>query len=171
MTKGDRMTKISNKQWQEAHRVISQCKKETALDKSKQLQNFIKERNRTFWKQTSDYHTSYIHVHVSSEENHSHYATVHMFDIHSNGRHEIKQKQFDQNELHDFLDGASEDAINRKSEKDDCECECECSCYEEEELPKVNIKSITEKKFKKSVQQMILDKYSIGLTFKEKSKE
>ena len=159
------MTKISNEQWQEAHRVIDQCKKETALDKSKQLQNFIKEKNRTFWKQTSDYHVVFIHILVDEKE--SHYATAFFFEIHTNGRHEIKSKEFTENELDDLLDGISEDSINRKRERDMCDCECECSCYEEEkDLPKVNIKSITENQFKKSVQQKILDKYSIGLVFK-----
>lgn len=162
---GVKLSKITNQQWREAHRVIDQCKKETAIEKSKQLQNFIKERNRTFWKQTSDYHTTFMHVYVDEKE--SYYATVFFFEIHTNGIHKIKSKTFTENELHDLLDGISEDAINRTRERESCDCDCECSCYEEEELPKVNIKSITEYQFKKSVQEKILDRYSIGLTFKK----
>ena len=161
------MTEVTNEQWREAHRIINQCKKETAMKQVKQIKDFIKENDRTFWKQTSDYHTAYIHIHVSSEENKSHYATLFIFDIQSNGRNSIKQDYLDQNELYDFLEGASEDAINRKRELEDCECECECSCYEEEELPKVNITKISEKQFKKMVQVKVLDDWSIGLEFKQ----
>lgn len=159
------MSKITDQQWTEAHRVIDQCKKENALEKSKQMQNFIKEHDRTFWKQKSDYHTAYFHVFVDKTE--SHYATIFIFEIYTNSRHEIKSKILSENELYEFLDGVSEESINRKRDRDMCDCECECSCYEEEELPKVNIKSISEKEFKKSVQEKILDSYSIGLTFKE----
>jgi len=156
---------ISQKQWQEAHKIIDQCKKETAIKKSKQMQDFIKERDRTFWKQKSDYHTTYLHISVDEKE--SYYATVYLFEIHTNGRHEIKTNNFGENELDEFLNGVSAESINRKRDRDMCDCECECSCYEEEELPKVNIKRITEKEFKRSVQEKILDKYSIGLSFKE----
>lgn len=157
--------KITNEQWREAHRIIDQCKKETAIKKSKQAQDFIKQRNRTFWKQKSDYHTAYFHISVDEKE--SYYATVYLFEIHTNGRHEIKASNFDEHGLNEFLDGVSEDSINRKRDRDMCDCECECSCYEEEELPKVNIQSISETAFKKAVQEKILDTYSIGLSFKE----
>ncbi len=156
---------ISQEQWGEAHRIIDQCKKETAIKKSKQMQNFIKERDRTFWKQKTDYHTSYFHI--SIDKVNSYYATVFTFEVHTNGIHEIKTNTFSENDLDSFLEGVSESSINRKRDREMCDCECECSCYEEEELPKINIKSITEKEFKKSVQEKILDTYSIGLTFKE----
>lgn len=162
------MSKITNQQWREAYRIINQCKKENALEKSKQMQNFIKERDRTFWKQKTDYHTSYLHVFVDKTE--SYYATVFIFEIHTNGIHEIKSSTLSEHELDSFLDGVSEESINRKRDREDCDCECECTCYEEEELPKVNIKHITEKEFKKSVQEKILDTYSIGLSFKENKK-
>jgi len=162
------MTKITQQQWREAHEIIDQSKKESALEESKQIQDFIKARDRTFWKQKTDYHTSYLHIFVDKIE--SHYATVFMFEIHTNGDHKIRTKTFDKNSLASFLDGFSEDAINRQRDEKMCDCECECSCYEEEDLPKVNIHNITEKEFKKAVQEKVLDAYSIGLTFKEPQK-
>ena len=106
-------------------------------------------------------------MHISVDEKESYYATVLLFEVHTNGGHEIKTKNFGENELDEFLNGVSEESINRKRDRDMCDCECECSCYEDEELPKVNIKKITEKEFKKVVQEKILDTYSIGLSFKE----
>jgi hypothetical protein len=161
------MLEVSNEEWQEAHRIISLRKKQSAMTKSNQIKAFIKEKNRTFWKQDSGYSTSYIHVHVSSEENHSHYATVYKFEVHSNGRNKISHNHLSQNELDEFLDGVSQQSIDDKRDREDCECECECRCSDEEvELPKVNIKSISEAQFKKVVQSKILDEYSIGLQFK-----
>ena len=96
---------------------------------------------------------------------------MYIFEVHTNGRHEIKTNTFSETDLDSFLDGVSESSINRKRNRDMCDCECECSCYEEEELPKVNIKSITEKEFKKSVQEKIFDTYSIGLSFKQNTLE
>jgi|APSaa5957512535_1039671.scaffolds.fasta_scaffold20492_1 hypothetical protein len=162
------MNKITNEQWQEAHRIIDQCKKEHAMQKSQQIKNFIKECDRTFWKQKTDYHTAYFHVSIDKIE--SHYATVYLFEIHTNGKREIKTKIFNQNELDSFLDGVSEESINHERDRDRCDCECECSCYDDEvKLPKISIMRITEKTFKKLVQEKILDTYSIGLTFKEKT--
>ncbi len=158
------MGKITNKQWQEAHATINQCKKETAIDKRNEMKDFIKERDRTFWKETSDYHTKYFNVSIDPE--HAYYATVFVFEVHTNGRNEIKSKHFSENELNDFLEGVSEESINHKRDQDMCDCECECRCFGEEELPKTNVRSITEKQFKKEVQSKVLDGWSIGLTFK-----
>jgi len=116
--------------------------------------------------QKTDLHISYLHVFVDKTE--SYYATVFSFEIHTNGDRKIKTKNFSENELDLFLDGISEESINNQRDRNSCDCECDCSCEEEEEeLPKVNVKRITEKEFKKSVQEKILDAYSIGLSFKE----
>jgi hypothetical protein len=143
------------KQWSDAQAVIDQCKKQVALEKSVELQKFIKERNRTFWKQTLDYHESYMHVFVDKAQ--SHYTTVFSFEIHTNGSHEIKSKTFNGRELKNFLDGISEEAINQDRDNDECDYE---------DFPKVNIQRMSEEEFKKQVQEKVLDTYSIGLTFK-----
>lgn len=158
------MEKVTQKQWQEAHETISRAKKESAQEKAESMKNFINQRDRTYWKESTDYYTRYLSINIDPDN--AHYATVFIFEVHTNGRNEIKSKLFSKNELTEFLKGASEESIERQREKEYCDCECECSCYEEIELPKTNIKHISEDVFKKHVQEKILDNWSIGLKFK-----
>ena len=155
---------VTQKEWQKAHKIISQAKKESAIQKQKEMMDFFKEFNQTYWKIETDYSKSYFHVLINKKT--AYYATIHEFTIHTNGRYEIKQKHFSPNELRDFIEGKAEESIQRQREIEECMCECECTCYDDEELPKTNIVKIDEIDFSKEVQKHILNKYSIGLTFR-----
>lgn len=159
---------ITHKQWRQAHEIIDQAKKESAIEKQKEMQSFFDEFNQTFWKTKTDYSKSYFHVLINKKT--AYYATVHEFVINTNGRYNITEKYFDRHELRDFVEGKAEDSIKRQREIEECDCECMCTCYENEELPKTNIIQLDEANFKKQVQKYILNKYSIGLKFKEEKK-
>lgn len=153
----------TDKDWQNAHKVIDTIKQQQADKKKEEMMNFIEKYERTFWKAVMRFQTTYFHVWTDKDE--GRYAYVYMFETHTNKVVKIKRQIMSRDDLLNYLDGVSIDTIledRYRRENDD-------EYYDDDELPeypKSTVTKITEQEFKKEVQAKILDAWSIGLTFK-----